>query len=96
MKYERGQFGERWHADTVRGLLIDEYGNHIADWLTNLSDPTSPQRAVACVNALDGLDPDVVPELAAWWTKQQFMSNWQPHPELTRLLDKLIGADDAE
>ena len=89
MKYEKGQFGEPW------GIL----GGWAVSNTNGGAKQLEAERAVACVNALDGLDPNAVSKIADWWR-----ANQHTRAELERavgpcfpveLLDELIGVNDA-
>ena len=88
MKYERGQFGERW--------ILEESDVDGGVYATNSEScgPTSDQwlRAHDCVNALDGLDPEAVQKIAAWWRDAALHS--RQDRVLEKLLNQLIGAND--
>ncbi len=52
----KGKYGEPWGNDTRRAL-------HRRGNLHNALGPKQAARAVACVNALDGLNPEAVEDV---------------------------------
>ena len=111
MKYEKGQFGEPWRQEprtqgcTCEGDCTCELiGSMIVDDKHPLPIAESYvhrdrlfARAVACVNALDGLNPEAVKKIAEWWRR---VRDKMAHPSelatLNAFLDQLIGADDVD
>lgn len=69
----KGKFGEPWSTysaysgEALPKSINMANGNPVCGpaWL----DDETRERAIACVNALDGLDPEIVKEFTLWYSE---------------------------